>query len=62
LYNRNVANSAEEFLPNTSRPDQQTTSSQEKIELKREVGLFSAVNIIIGVMIGNDLLQQAIDI
>jgi hypothetical protein len=26
---------------------------QEKIQLQREVGLFSAVNLIIGVMIGN---------
>jgi hypothetical protein len=27
-------------------------SSQQKVQLKRELGLFSAVNLIIGVMIG----------
>jgi hypothetical protein len=61
LYRKNVANSTEvlagnsnEFLANSSKPAQQTSSSQEKIQLKREVGLFSAVNLIVGVMIGND--------
>jgi hypothetical protein len=67
LYTRNAANSAEvlagnsnEFLASSSKPAQQTNSSQEKIELKREVGLFSAVNLIVGVMIGNDYFNDCL--
>ena len=33
--------------------DGNSPAQQDKIQLQREVGLFSAVNLIIGVMIGN---------
>jgi hypothetical protein len=36
-----------------NRPVAQGDSSQEKVQLKRELGLFSAVNLIVGVMIGD---------
>jgi hypothetical protein len=38
---------------NTNRPVAQGDSSQEKVQLKRELGLFSAVSLIVGVMIGD---------
>jgi hypothetical protein len=38
---------------NRNRPVAQGESSQEKIQLKRELGLFSSVTLIVGVMIGD---------
>jgi hypothetical protein len=38
---------------NRNRPVAQGDSSQEKVQLKRELGLFSAVSLIVGVMIGD---------
>jgi hypothetical protein len=38
---------------NRNSPVAQGDSSQEKVQLKRELGLFSAVSLIVGVMIGD---------